>query len=152
LLIVRTLSNDDLFEMLDLTLDLGMFALVECFDEPDLQRLTRLLILRGKELCEGQVLAGLNCRNLSDLSIDPARFAQLKGHFPTGLPAIAESGLATPADAASVAALGYDGALVGASLMRSPDPFVLAQEMLAAGRAARQTSRASTTPTPGESA
>jgi len=137
LLIVRMLADEDLYEMLDLTLDLRMFALVEAFDQEDLERLGRVLITRGRELSEGTLLVGLNCRNLSDLSMDQARFAKLRAHFPRGLTAVAESGLSTPADVAGVAALGYDGALVGSSLMRSEDPFALAQSMLSAGREAR---------------
>ncbi|MCU0689706.1 MAG: hypothetical protein MUE97_08205, partial [Phycisphaerales bacterium] len=118
LLIARMLDDDDLFEMLDLTLDLGMFALVEAFDAADLTRVRRMLITRGGELVESDqpIVLGLNCRNLADLSIDPARFASLRAEFPSGYPIVAESGLATAADAAKVVALGYDGALVGSAL------------------------------------
>jgi indole-3-glycerol phosphate synthase len=139
LLIARMLDDDDLFEMLDLTLDLGMFALVEAFDAADLTRIRRLLITRGGELVESAqpIVLGLNCRNLADLSIDPARFASLRAEFPSGYPIVAESGLATAADAAKVAALGYDGALVGSALMKSGDPEGLAREMIEAGVAAR---------------
>jgi len=139
LLIVRMLSDDDLFEMIDLTRDLGMFCLVEAFDRDDLDRLQRLLILRGGEFADGehvgQLLIGLNCRDLSTLAIDESRFETLRGAIPSGYPTVAESGIATPADAARVARLGYDLALVGSSLMKAPDPESLASEMLASARA-----------------
>jgi len=49
---------------------------------------------------------------------------------------VAESGVATAADAARVAAAGYDLALVGSALMSAEAPAQLAGAMLAAGRAA----------------
>ena len=137
LLIARMLNDEDLFEMLDLTLDLGMFALVEAFDAADLARIRRLLVTRGRELAMGTTLLGVNCRDLSDLSIDAGRFEALRVEFPTGYKLVAESGLAVPGDVARVASLGYDLALVGSALMKHGDPLALAGGMLAAGRGAK---------------
>ena len=137
LLIARMLNDEDLFEMLDLTLDLGMFALVEAFDAADLARIRRLLVTRGRELAMGTTLLGVNCRDLSDLSIDAGRFEALRGEFPTGYKLVAESGLAVPGDVARVASLGYDLALVGSALMKHGDPRALAGGMLEAGRGAK---------------
>lgn len=142
LLIARMLSDEDLFEMIDLTRDLGMFCLVEAFDQTDLDRVRRMLVLQGGRFATGdhvgQLLIGLNCRDLATLQIDPARFEQLRGQFPAGYPLVAESGLATPADTARVAALGYQLALVGSSLMKAKDPETLATQMLESARAASQ--------------
>ena len=137
LLIARMLNDEDLFEMLDLTLDLGMFALVEAFDVADLARIRRLLVTRGRELAMGTTLLGVNCRDLSDLSIDAGRFEALRVEFPTGYKLVAESGLAVPGDVARVASLGYDLALVGSALMKHGDPLALAGGMLEAGRGAK---------------
>lgn len=141
LLIVRMLDDDDLFEMTDLCRDLGMFALLEAFDQTDLDRLRRMLVLRGNEFAQGdhigELLLGLNCRNLADLSIDRHRFSTLRGSFPSGFKIVAESGITQPADCTDIARLGYDLALVGSALMKSPSPETLAADMLAAGRAAR---------------
>ncbi len=137
LLIARMLNDEDLFEMLDLTLDLGMFALVEAFDAADLARIRRLLVTRGRELATGTTLLGVNCRDLSDLSIDAGRFEALRDEFPTGYKLVAESGLAVPGDVARVASLGYDLALVGSALMKHGDPLALAGGMLEAGRGAK---------------
>jgi len=79
---------------------------------------------------------GLNCRDLETLAIDPRRFASLRGRLPLDWPAVAESGVLTPADAARVAQLGYRLALVGTSLMRRPDPARAVQELVEAGRKA----------------
>jgi indole-3-glycerol phosphate synthase len=49
---------------------------------------------------------------------------------------VAESGVATAADAARAAAHGYDLALVGSALMSAPDPRALASAMLGEARAA----------------
>ncbi|MBY0309169.1 MAG: indole-3-glycerol phosphate synthase TrpC [Phycisphaerales bacterium] len=140
LLIARMLSDDDLFEMIDLTRDLGMFYLVEAFHQADMNRLRRTLILRGGEFASGdhvgELLIGVNCRDLATLQVDPSRFEQLRPTIPAGYAAVAESGVATPEDAARAAKLGYNLALVGSSLMKAPDPESLATEMLHAARSA----------------
>src|SRR5581483_10901258 len=57
--------------------------------------------------------------------------------LPHGAPRVAESGIASAADAARVAEAGYDLALVGSALMAGPDPLTLAAQMLKAAREAR---------------
>jgi indole-3-glycerol phosphate synthase len=81
-----------------------------------------------------QVLMGLNCRDLQTLQIEFARFERLRGHLPAEWPAVAESGVITPDDAAHVANLGYRLALVGTTLMQRDDPARAVRELLAAGR------------------
>lgn len=135
LLITRILEDAKLVEMVTVARDLGMFVIVEGFDEVDIDRAERLL---GAD--HPGVLMGLNCRNLTDLSIDLMRFGRLRHHFRGTSPAIAESGMQNVADVHGVAALGYDLALVGSSLMKSPAPAGLLGEMIAAGRAARAAS------------
>ncbi len=54
-----------------------------------------------------------------------------------GIPRVAESGVASAADARRVAEAGYDLALVGSALMSGNDPGALAGAMLSAARAAR---------------
>jgi indole-3-glycerol phosphate synthase len=80
---------------------------------------------------------GLNSRDLRSLAVDPDRLERLAPRFPDGWPKVAESGLEDPEDAAGAAAAGYDLALVGSALMRSPDPGALLAAMLDAGRGAR---------------
>lgn len=138
LLIARMLSDDDLFEMTDLARDLGMFCLIEAFDGSDLSRVNRLVVLRGHEFARGdhvgRLYMGLNSRDLATLKIDPTQFEVLKQFIPTGFPSVAESGINTPDDAARVARLGYNLALVGSSLMKAKDPQSLAAAMIQAGR------------------
>lgn len=133
LLILRILEDDRLIEMLDLARSLGMFALVEAFDAADLARARDLL---ASAHGTPQTLVGLNTRDLATLKVDPGRLAELANDFPSGLPAVAESGLAGPEDTAAARDRGYALGLVGTALMRAPDPAARLAEMLAAGREA----------------
>jgi indole-3-glycerol phosphate synthase len=135
LLIVRMVPRERLVEMLDCAAQHGLFVLLEAFDADDLQVAESLA--REREGRDEQVLMGLNCRDLETLAIDTNRFAALRGHMPFAWPAVAESGVQTPEDAARVARLGYRLALVGTSLMRRHDAAGAVRELLEAGRAAR---------------
>lgn len=112
LLIVPMLSDRALRHFLRVCEYLGLFALVECFEEADLARAQ----------ATDASLIGLNCRNLRDLSIEFARFERLRSQIEPTRVAIAESGINTPAEFAQVRALGYDAALIGSALMRGHDP------------------------------
>ena len=136
LLIVTMLSDAKLREMLDCAAEYGMFVLLESFDSDDLARVSRLLdnpsdLDRSNK---GQLLFGVNTRDLRTLHVDPDRLAKLAPALPGGH-CVAESGLHDADDAAAVAELGYRLALVGTALMRSVDPAALVAAMRAAGRA-----------------
>lgn len=128
LLIARLLPGDLLVEMTDLTIELGMFALVEVFDRSDLETAARVF--------DREVLVGVNCRDLSTLAVDPHRFDALAPHLPRDLPAVAESGIEAGDDAASVAGLGYRLALVGTALVRHENPGLALSDLIGAGRSA----------------
>jgi indole-3-glycerol phosphate synthase len=134
LLIVRMVPRTRLLEMLDCAAGLGLFVLLEAFDADDLAVAASIAAERAGR--DEQVLMGLNCRDLETLEIDFARFGVLRDRLPPAWPAVAESGVQAPEDAARVAALGYRLALVGTSLMRRADPQRALQELLAAGRGA----------------
>jgi indole-3-glycerol phosphate synthase len=133
LLIVAMLDDALLADMLATAQELGLFVLLETFDEADLGRAGRLLPgpTGGPPL-----LVGINSRDLRSLEVDPGRLARLAPHLPAEVPCVAESGLNTAADAAAAAALGYHVALVGTALMRAADPGALVDGMRAAGRRA----------------
>ncbi len=134
LLIVRMVTRDQLVAMLDVAAEQGLFVLLEAFDADDLAIAGELAAeRRGRD---EQVLMGLNCRDLQTLQIDFARFERLRDLLPAAWPAVAESGIVTPDDAATVASLGYRLALVGTALMQRDDPARAARELLAAGRRA----------------
>jgi len=132
LLIVRMVPRARLVELLDSAAGLGMFALLEAFDAADLE--VAAGIARERAGRDEQVLMGLNCRDLETLAIDFGRFEALRDRLPSAWPAVAESGVQTPEDAAQVAALGYRLALVGTRLMRHAEPERALRELLTAGR------------------
>jgi indole-3-glycerol phosphate synthase len=139
LLVAACLDRDALQSMLTVTLQLGMFALVEVFDERDLAHCLPVMAAAGPPVKAGivRMLLGINSRNLRNLVVEFERFAELVPQLPAGYPRVAESGIRVPADAATVAALGYDLVLVGTALMRAADPADAAGELLVAGREAR---------------
>lgn len=134
LLIVTMLSDATLRTMLDCASEHGMFVLLESFDEDDLQRTRQFLTAEDQDRAvDGQLLFGVNTRNLRTLEIEPDRLGKLASALPQGR-CVAESGLHTPEDAATVAGYGYSMALVGTALMRSSDPADLVAAMKEAGR------------------
>lgn len=137
-LLIAAMLDPARFEaMLACALELGLFVLVEVFDHADLGScLPAVLAAAETPAGHGRVLLGVNCRNLRTLEVDFTRFAALAPHLPAKLPRVAESGIATPEQAAEVARLGYSAALVGTALMRSGDPQAAARALLDAGRAA----------------
>jgi indole-3-glycerol phosphate synthase len=136
LLIAAMLSDAGLRAMLDAAFELGMFVLLEAFDETDLARSAALLEAPADRdrAAAGQLLIGVNTRNLRTLEVDSTRLERLAPLLPAAR-CVAESGLKTAADAAAVAERGYRMALVGSALMRSTDPAGLVAAMRAAGSA-----------------
>lgn len=137
-LLIAAMLDAARFEgMLACALEQGLFVLVEVFDRMDLDAcLPAVLAAAQTPAGQGRVLLGVNCRNLRTLEVDFSRFAALAPALPAALPRVAESGIATPGQAAEVARLGYSAALVGTALMRSGDPRAAARALLAAGREA----------------
>jgi len=136
LLIAAMLPDKELRAMLDCAWEHGMFVLLESFDNNDLLRSSRLLEVpaEAERAASGQLLIGVNTRNLRTLEVDAARLEKLAPSLPAAK-CVAESGLASAADAGRVAAWGYSLALVGTALMRSDDPAGLIAAMRKAGAA-----------------
>jgi indole-3-glycerol phosphate synthase len=134
LLILRLLERDQLASMLEAAAALRLFVLLEVFDESDVEKAgAATTAARALGI---DTLVGVNCRDLATLGVDRTRFARLGPFLPVGPVPVAESGVETADHAAEVAALGYQVALVGSSLMRAPHPSALLAELLAAGREA----------------
>ncbi len=135
LVILRMLSGSAVEALLDCAREMGLFVLLEAFDEADIDRAHAIVEARpAPARATTPLLVGLNCRDLDTLQVVPGRLESLASRLPTGAPRVAESGVATAADAARVAVAGYDLALVGSALMTGGDPAALVREMLAAGR------------------
>jgi indole-3-glycerol phosphate synthase len=134
LIIVRMLGRAELDALLKAARHFGLFVLIEAFDAAD--------ICVAGELVEAHaggppLLVGINSRDLVSLKVVPGRLEELAGLLPRAVPRVAESGVATPEDAARLARAGYDMALIGSALMTTTDPVALLKAMIAAGRGAR---------------
>lgn len=132
LLIVGMVGDEDTEAMLATALELGMFALLEAFEEEELQRAQA--IAERLEAPSGRALLGMNCRDLRTLAVDPSRFARLKLPDRGDYRLYAESGVEDARQAAELAGRGWDGWLMGSALMRAHDPRALAASMLAEAR------------------
>ncbi len=111
-LVILAISDDALAaELLAEAARLGMDALVEAHDEAEVDRAVGL----------GAALIGVNNRNLRTFVTDLAVTERLAARIPPGRLLVTESGIATPADTARLAAAGASAMLVGESLMRQPD-------------------------------
>lgn len=127
LIIVAALDDAQLRDQLALADELGMAALVETHTVEELARATAV----------GATLVGVNTRNLKDLSVDPARFADLAPHAPSGAVLVAESGVSEAETVAQYARAGAHLALVGEALVIGGDPQSAVAAFTEAGRAAR---------------
>jgi indole-3-glycerol phosphate synthase len=111
LLIAAALDDHELADLHALTSELGMDALVEIHDEPELER----------ALTVGATVIGVNQRDLVTFEVDTARAMRMAPQMPADVIRVAESGISGPADAAPLAEAGYHAVLVGESLVRSGD-------------------------------
>jgi len=134
LIILRMLPREILESLIEQALALNLFALLEAFDEEDIE-LAHTLVERHRR---ARLLVGVNCRDLVTLKVVPGRLESLARMLPTAIPRVAESGVGSVEDAARVAGVGYELALVGSALMTTQDPHALVQGMLAAGRSGKR--------------
>lgn len=141
LLIAAIMDDDQLDNMLACAREHSLFVLLESFDEDDLERSCKLLEqnVHADAAAAGQLLFGVNSRDLRTLNVDPTRLERFAPDIPASVIGVAESGLREADDAARVAGQGYGMALVGSALMKSDDPGGLVADMLTAGRAAVST-------------
>lgn len=137
LVILRMLTDAAVAGLLDCARELGLFVLLECFDETDIERV-HAFVESHRDSARGMLLAGLNCRDLDTLQVVPGRLEALVHTLPTTVPRVAESGVASATDAARIATAGYDLALVGSALMAASDSAALVRDLLGAGRGARR--------------
>ncbi|WP_037062689.1 indole-3-glycerol phosphate synthase TrpC [Pseudonocardia acaciae] len=125
LLMVVSLDDGLLAELLGLATELGLTALVEVHTGEELERAARV----------GAELIGVNARDLTTLEVDRSVFAELAPRIPAGAVKVAESGVAGPRDVAEYHAWGADVVLVGEALVRSGDPRTSVRDFLATANA-----------------
>ena len=120
LLIVRILDDKTLVKLIEQARDLGMEALVEVHSELEMKR----------ALDAGCSFLGVNHRDLDTLQMDLDLSSRLAGMIPDHIVRIAESGLKTGQDCLRMAALGYDGVLVGESFLTTAHPGLALKDFL----------------------
>ncbi len=108
-------------ELEDVALSLGMDALIEVHNEPELHR---ALGMRSR-------LVGINNKDLRTFETDLATSERLAEQIPADRIVVSESGLGTPADLARMSRAGINTFLIGESLMRKPDLRAATRELLA---------------------
>lgn len=113
LLIVRYLDDEKLSELLAEAHSLGLDALVETHSEEEIKRAVAV----------GADIIGVNCRDLSNFTVDVSISERLLKAIPDGIVKVAESGIKTPADIARLRAAGANAFLIGTALMKSQDPL-----------------------------
>ena len=138
LLIAAILDKTQMQEMMACAAELGLFVLMEVFDERDIDHCLPVLESAGLALNEGVChwLMGVNCRDLRSLQVNSSRFESIVPALPVGVPWVAESGVREAAQAAALAQLGYRMSLVGTALMKSGAPEATLKSFIAAGREA----------------
>jgi indole-3-glycerol phosphate synthase/phosphoribosylanthranilate isomerase len=121
LLLLRDLDDAQAAALLTACAELGLDALVEAHDAGELERAVQL----------GADPIGVNARDLATFRIDRQAQLELVAAAPRDRVVIAESGIASRAQAAAAELAGADAVLVGSALMRASDPAAELQSLLA---------------------
>jgi indole-3-glycerol phosphate synthase len=111
LLICSILDLSTLAEYINIAHNIGLSALVETHDENE----------ADMALKAGARIIGVNNRNLKTFDVDIKLSERLRKLVPQDKIFISESGIKTPEDINKLREIGADAALIGETLMRSPD-------------------------------
>ena len=111
LLICAILDDNQLKNFLSTCDELGLSALVEAHDEPEIRRALN---------CGARII-GVNNRNLKDFSIDMNNAKKLRELVPPEIIFVSESGVKSADDIKKIREIGADAVLIGEILMRAAD-------------------------------
>ena len=112
LLIADVLEKKQMYRLYELAHQLGLHILVETHN---------LELIPDIALLNPQII-GINCRNLKNMETDIQWFSESIDLLPAGSVKVAESGIYDKNHIEFIENLGFDGALVGTSLMASGKP------------------------------
>ena len=127
LLIAAALDDRELADFHALAMEVGLDALVEIHDEPELER----------ALAVDATLIGVNQRDLVTFQVDQQRAVRMAPQMPPGVIRVAESGVRDAADSAALHGAGYHALLVGERLVTSGDPAAEIEKLRAVARTDR---------------
>lgn len=122
LLIAAILTERELRDFREAAARYGMAALVEVHDRRELDT----------AIAAGSQIIGVNNRNLSTFEVTLDTSLQLAEHMPPGVVRVTESGIHDARDVARLRAAGFTAFLVGEHLMKSGDPALALQQLVAA--------------------
>ena len=120
LLIAECLSADEMRDLHDQALDLGLQTLIELYDAENLPAV----------LATGTRLVGINNRDLRTFATDLQHTVRLRQSIPEDRLVVGESGIRTRDDILLLGRSGVKAVLVGESLMRQPDVTAATRELL----------------------
>jgi indole-3-glycerol phosphate synthase len=109
LLICALLSEDKLFQFINIAHELGMSALVEIHNEAEIEQ----------ALKAGARIIGINNRDLKTFNVDLAVTARLRKLIPQDKIVVAESGIKSADDIRAIKKINVDAVLIGESFMRA---------------------------------
>jgi indole-3-glycerol phosphate synthase len=119
LLIVAALADQQMRELAQAAVEMGLDILVEVHDRAELERALEL----------ATPLIGINNRDLHSFETRLETTLDLLPHIPTDRLIITESGIHTAADVALMREAGVQSFLVGEAFMRAEDPGQALREM-----------------------
>ena len=131
LLIVAALDDATLRELLDLTHELGMTALVETHTAEEIERAVQA----------GAAVIGINARNLKDLSVNVGNYRELAAALPPDVIKVAESGVFGPVEMEDYARAGADAVLVGEGVATAERHDLAVERLVEAGRRVKVSER-----------
>lgn len=120
LLIVAMLDDIQLKDYKQIAEGLGMTVLIEVHDEEEINRVKKL----------SPNLIGVNNRNLKTMNVDLRTSETLYANLPENSCKISESGIKSHDDLIHLQSKGYDGFLIGETLMREKDLGLKLRELL----------------------
>jgi len=123
LLIARILPKEQLKDLIDLCLELGLTALTEVHNREDLDKAIE---------CEADVI-GINNRDLDTFVVNTDTTFALAPLVPKGRVIVSESGINNGEDIQALKETGVQAVLVGSALMKSDDLVKKTREMVEAG-------------------
>jgi len=121
LLIAAILTEREMRDLRELAESLAMAALVEVHSEAEL----------APAVASGARIVGVNNRNLHTFEVTLETSLRLAEKIPSGVIRVSESGIHAQTDIDRLRAAGFNSFLVGEHLMRSGDPRVALEELIA---------------------
>ena len=111
LLICALLDTETIKRYLEICQSLGVSALVEAHNAKEVE----------SAIEAGAKIIGINNRNLKTFEVKLETFINLRPLIPKDIVVVAESGIKTLEDMATIGRVGVDAVLIGETLMRSKD-------------------------------